>query len=345
MSVKERAAGLLSHAGLLRMLEQLPTQPGILVFNHHRIGDRDSCQYDRQLFSASAEQFDYQLSYIKRHFPVLLPHELGEMISQKRSLKRMHAMITFDDGYLDNYTIAYKILRQHDLTATFYLVSNYVGTGYLPWWDLIAYLIRQSPEQSLDLSYCKERPLLLEPDREAAIQTVVAAYKSNLNQDAATFLRELQDQSGVAAPTAARRFLDWNEAREMVAGGMEIGAHTQTHPIMSRLSSEDQRRELTQSKVTLEEQLGAKVESLAYPNGSPKDFTPDTLRHVEEAGYTTAFSFYGGINRQYWSEPYNLLRVSPDARSRSFRLDAILGSRFEDVAGVLRNIYGKIRRN
>ena len=343
MSVKERAASLLSRTGFLRALEQLPTEPGVIVFNHHRIGDRNACPYDRQLYSATAEQFESQVEYIKRRFPILLPRELAEMIARKKQLTRMHAMITFDDGYLDNYTVAYEVLRRHQVPATFYLVSDFVGTGYMPWWDQIAYLIRYSPKTSLELSYCDERPLLLEPDREAAIQTVVSAYKSDLNQDSAAFLKELQEQAGVPLPASERRFLNWDEAREMAAGGMEIGAHTQTHPIISRLSSEDQRRELRSSKATLEQHLGQPVESLAYPNGSPKDFTPETLRHVQEAGYTTAFSFYGGINRQYWTEPYNLLRVSPDPRPGSFRLDAVLGSRFGHVEPALRKSYQRLR--
>ena len=343
MAVKERAASLLSRAGLLRALEQLPTQAGVLVFNHHRIGDRERCEYDRELFSASAEQFEYQVAYVKRRFPVLLPHELAEMIARKKPLTRMHAMITFDDGYIDNYTIAYKVLSQYKVPAAFYLVSSFVGTDILPWWDVIAYLVRHSRNTSLNLSYCEERPVRLEPDREAAVATVVAAYKSELNRDPAAFIAELSGQTGVEIRGEGRRFLDWEEAREMAAGGMEIGAHTHTHPIISKLSPEEQRDELERSKGILEERLGRPVTSLAYPNGSPRDFTPITLQLVKEAGYTTAFSFYGGVNRNGWQQPFDLLRVSPDPRPAGFRLDAILSSRFGGVEPALRRVYGRLR--
>ncbi len=344
MSVKENAALLLSRAGVLRALEQLPTQPGVIVFNHHRIGYRDTCNYDRELFSASPEQFEFQVAHIKRRYPVILPHELAEMISKKKKLRRMHAMITLDDGYLDNYTIAYKLLFQYGVPATFYLVSSFVGTSFLPWWDEVAYLVRHSKKKFLHLSFCEEQPVILEPDREAAVYTVVAGYKSDLNQDPVAALEELRSEVEVEIPEEKRRFLNWDEAREMAAGGMEMGAHTHSHPIISKLSPERQRDELQRSKAILEEQLGRPVESLAYPNGSSRDFTAGTLQLVKEAGYTTAFSFYGGINRQYWSEPYNLLRTSPDPRSGSFRLDAVLSSRFGGIEPALRQMYGKLRR-
>lgn len=345
MSVKEKTALLFSRAGVLRALEQLPTNPGVIVFNHHRIGDRAACEYDRELFSASAEQFEFQVAYIKRRFPVLLPYEVADMIARKKKLTRMHAMITFDDGYIDNYMIAYKLLHAYQVPATFYLVSDFVGTGYLPWWDVIAYLVRRTKKRSLQLTCCDERPVMLEPDREAAISTVVSAYKSDLNQDAPAFLEELRHETEVEIEGEERRFLNWEEAREMAAGGMEIGSHTQTHPLMSKLSPDDQRRELQRSKATIEEQIGRPVDSFAYPNGSPKDVTPITLEQVKEAGYKTAFSFYGGINRHSWSEPLNLLRVSPDPRSGSFRLDAVLSSQFGSVEPTLRRIASHLHRS
>jgi peptidoglycan/xylan/chitin deacetylase (PgdA/CDA1 family) len=343
MSLKEKAADALALAGMLRVMEQLPTQPGIVVFNHHRIGDERACSYDRGIFSASAEQFEAQIAYIKRHFPVLLPNQLAELIATKRPLTRMHAMITFDDGYLDNYEIAYKILRRHGVPAAFYLVSGYVGSDTVPWWDEIAYAVRQCRKESLEVTWCAERPVMLEPDREAAIRTLVSAFKANSTRDASAALSELRSESGVEIKGEGRRFLDWDEAREMAGGGMEIGAHTRTHPIISKLSPEEQREELRSSKASLEEHIGRPVGTFAYPNGSQADFTRETMRLVEEAGYSTAFSFYGGINRDGWREPFNLLRVSPDPRPGSFRLDAILSSRFGRMEAALRGAYKRLR--
>lgn len=343
MSLKERAASSLASLGVLRALENLPTQPGVLVFNHHRIGDREGCAYDRGLFSASAEQFEAQVKYIQRHYPVLLPHQLAEVIARKESLSQMHAMITFDDGYLDNYTVAYPILKRYGVPATFYLVSDFVGTDTVPWWDAISSTVRECKHEALVLTWCDQSPVVLGPDKDAAIATLVSAFKSDRNRDPGAALKELREESGVTVSGEGRRFLDWNEAREMVAGGMEIGAHTRTHPIISKLSGNEQMDELRSSKASIEGQLGVAVESFAYPNGTLQDFTPETKELARAAGYTTAFSFYGGVNRNGWNEPYDLLRVSPDPRRASFRLDAVLSSCFGDLEPTLRRAYEKVR--
>ena len=108
---------------------------------------------------------------------------------------------------------------------------------------------------------------------------------------------------------------------------MEIGAHTHTHPLLSRLTIPEQRAELAQSKAIIEQKLALPVTSLAYPNGTLKDFTPDTQRIAREVGYTTAFSLYGGINPPAGGDPYNILRRSPKALPVSFRTDLLLTSR------------------
>ena len=343
MSLKERAAALLTGSGILPILERLPTQPGLIVFNHHRIGDRERCAYDRGLFSATAEQFEAQVAYIKEHFPVLLPHQVAEVMANRTPLQGMHAMITFDDGYLDNYSVAYPILKRHQVPAAFYLVSDFVGTGALPWWDVLAYTARHCRKGALELSWCDERPLRLGPDVEAAIQTLVRSFKSDRNTDPEASLAELREASGVEVVGEGRRFLDWGEAREMMAGGMEMGAHTRTHPIISKLPAEAQRQELRVSKQSLEEHLGGRVGSFAYPNGSLHDFTPETMALVAEEGYSTAFSFYGGINRNGWGSPFNLLRVSPDPRPGSFRLDAVLSSRLAGMDTAMRRTFKRLR--
>lgn len=344
MSSREKISRWLSRSGLLTGLEQLPVGPGLIVFNHHRIGNRAECEYDRELFSASAEQFDYQLSYIKRHFPILLPHQLAELRSKKKQLTRLHAMITFDDGYLDNYTLAFKLLKQHDMAAAFFLVSTFVGTAYVPWWDEIAYLVRHSPASSLVMMSRRGISVDLHRDREAAVDQVLQAYKSEDTVDQSVFLQELRMEAQVELPNVERRFLNWEEAREMRAAGMEIGAHTHTHPFLSRLSPHGQQAELCDSKAIIDENMGQPVTSLAYPNGSPKDFTSDTQRIAREAGYATAFSYYGGINRDVLgTNPYNILRGTPNAHPESFRTDTVLMSRLGKVEPAIRSLYRRVR--
>src|SRR5437588_9548887 len=127
MSRRRMLANLATRAGVVRVLESMPTRDGVLIVNHHRVGDKNACVYDRGVFAASAELFDEQVAYIKRNYPIILPHELAEMWAGGKRLRRMHAMITFDDGYADNYEVAFPILKNHGVSGVFFLITSYVG--------------------------------------------------------------------------------------------------------------------------------------------------------------------------------------------------------------------------
>jgi peptidoglycan/xylan/chitin deacetylase (PgdA/CDA1 family) len=101
---------------------------------------------------------------------------------------------------------------------------------------------------------------------------------------------------------------------------MEFGAHTQNHPMLSKLSPEDQFTEISQSRSTIAQQLSARVETMAYPFGIRAAFTTETERLAEQAGYRAAFSYYGTeTNRKGAIEPYNVKRVPVGSQS-SIRL-------------------------
>jgi peptidoglycan/xylan/chitin deacetylase (PgdA/CDA1 family) len=326
MRYQQKISQVLSFSGLLRAIELLPSRPGVVTFSHHRIGNRNECDYNTDLISATAEQFDYQLAYLKRHIPTLLPHELAELMTKKKRLTRLHAIITFDDGYLDNYTHAFPLLQQHGLHAAFFLITSFVGTSHLPWWDEIAYLVRHTTRASLAIACGSVTTVDLAAGREQAIHKLVTAFKSEENRDPAAFMQQLRSEAQVPAPKLTRRFIDWKEAKEMAAAGMEIGAHTHTHPLLSRLSSLEQQAEMRESKTAIERMIGFPVTSLAYPNGSPRDFTAETRQIACDLGYTAAFSFYGGVNPPDGGERYNILRRAPKAQPTEFRTELALMS-------------------
>jgi len=82
----------------------------------------------------------------------------------------------------------------------------------------------------------------------------------------------------------------------MIAGGMAIGSHTHSHPVLSQLDPQWQFEELSKSRAILKEKLGIEADALAYPVGGRNSFTDATQRAAQEAGYRVAFSFHGGVN-------------------------------------------------
>jgi peptidoglycan/xylan/chitin deacetylase (PgdA/CDA1 family) len=327
MSKRRLLAAAMQKSGILRALEMYKSKPGILIINHHRIGHAANGRFDREVFSATADDLDTQLKYFKKYLNIVSGDELEDLVASKSKLTRMHVAITFDDGYLDNYTTAFDVLRANDAAAAFFLVPEYVGTGFIPWWDEIAYLVRNTKKHQITLQTPVPLTIALDPDREAAIHSVLRHYKRPDNTDGARLVAELRAEAECPLPEATRRFLNWSEAQEMQRAGMTIGSHTQSHPILGQLTLEQQRWELEESKKEIEQNLGNPITTLAYPVGSQTAFSKATEQIAHSLGYTLCFSFYGGINTPTAMNPTDLLRGSTNPDPLLFRAETMLAAK------------------
>ena len=288
---KRIAARLVSRTGLDRLFAALLPSRGILVLNYHRVGNAANSPFDRELWSADAEAFDAQIAMLARHFDVISPGDFETAASRRGR----HVLVTFDDGYLDNYQVAYPILRSHGVPATFFIATGFIDRPSLPWWDEIAWLVRGSTRARIELRPWFDEPLALATHREVQIHAVLAKYKSLQASEAAAMLAALRTASGLLPPdTIAEHWMDWDMIREMADNGMTIGGHTVDHPVLSRLSKERQRQEIEGCAARILAETGRPMEYFAYPVGSPWAFNDDTRDCLEAAGVRRAFSYYGG---------------------------------------------------
>ena len=285
------AARLVSYSGLARVLAGLLPSRGILVLNYHRVGDGAASPHDRALWSAGAETFDRQVGMLARHFDVISPADFESAATRRGR----HVMITFDDGYLDNYEVAFPILRRHGVPATFFIATGFIDRPALPWWDEIAWLVRGSARSQIDLRPWFDAPLALDGQRQPQIEAVLRKFKSLEAGDSAAMLEALRQASGLTSPdTVARHWMNWDMIREMADNGMTIGGHTIHHPVLSRLSKEQQRVEIEGCAARILAETGRPMEYFAYPVGNPWAFNDDTRDCLEAAGVRRAFSYYGG---------------------------------------------------
>jgi peptidoglycan/xylan/chitin deacetylase (PgdA/CDA1 family) len=326
---REMLARGLFWGGCTFLCDWMPARDSLLVLNYHRIGNPDDDLFDPGVFSATAGELDQQISYLKRHLsPVTLEEALafaGGAIREKT--RRCRVLLTFDDGYLDNYEIAFPILRSHGVQGVFFLATGLVGSCEVPWWDHAAYLLRTARKRRFSLRYPAELVVDVARDGVAkSLSGILSMYKHPGNTDTARFLRELAEEAQADDPPASlRRFLDWEEAREMAAAGMAIGSHTHSHRILSQLGPQQQREELAQSRALLEERLGTAPDALAYPIGLTACFSDETQQLARETGYRAAFSFYGGVNLPGTTGRYDIKRTGVDGQSRTrFRVQAAI---------------------
>jgi peptidoglycan/xylan/chitin deacetylase (PgdA/CDA1 family) len=319
---------LLSHAmqklSVIRALEMFRAKPGLLIITHHRVGDAHQSRFDHGVFSATTDQLDAQVKYLKRHYPVICGDELEELVTGKTKLTRLHVSLTFDDGYLDNYTNAFDVLRSNNCPGAFFLVPEYVGTNSVPWWDAIAYLVRNTRKKKLSIQLPVPLQLTLGKNREPAIRAFLKHCKRSDNTNVDAFMAALQVETDCDIPDPGRRFLNWDEAKQMKDGGMMIGSHTYTHRILSHLPPDSQRWELEKSKHTLEEQIGSEVSTLAYPVGAIGTFNEDIEKISLSLGYRMCFSFYGGINAPGAIKQTDILRTGLPTEFSMFRTSVTL---------------------
>ncbi len=316
---REFLARALRWSGATELMRVLPARDSLLVLNYHRIGNPADDIFDPGVFSATPEELESQVSYLKRRVDVVTLDEALAIIdgSAREPKKRCRVLLTFDDGYLDNYQAAFPILRSHGVQGVFFLATDLVGSTCVPWWDEIAFLLRTARTRRFSLQY----PASLEVDLDRdgftdSLRGVIHLFRRPENQDTTGFLRNLaQKTQSDAVPSCARRFLSWDEAREMLAGGMAIGSHTQSHHVLSQLSSEKQADELIRSRTVLRDKLGITAEALAYPVGVPSSFTEATRNIARDAGYRAAFSYYGGKNLAGAISAYDVKRNVVDSQS------------------------------
>jgi len=313
---RDRLAHQLDRYGVLRMLERIALRRGLLVVNYHRIGTSDGNVFDDGVFSAQPEDFEAQVVYLRRHFRLLSLSELLGFSSNGFHFPEPCALITFDDGYRDNFDLAFPILRKHATSAVFFVPTDYIENPQLTWWDHIAYVVKKTQRPTLSLQTNPPVEIdLTKTSRKNAIFQILRAFKSASKADEAGFLSQLEEATEVQVDRAAlgrELFMSWSDLRKMDDAGMSIGSHTHTHQILAQLPEADQRRELSRSRDLLQKHLTQPVTAISYPVGGPDKFTATTQKLCRELGYTLGFSFYGGINRPGQTDPFDIKRIGID---------------------------------
>lgn len=298
MNKRSVLASALSRTGALAVLRRLVPWSGVLVLNYHRIGTPGSSMYDHGLWSADPESFAGQIRYLKSHVDVISPRQLPDALAQRRG---RYAMVTFDDGYRDNYELALPVLQAEGVKAAFFVATGFIDRPTLPWWDEIAWMVRRSERASIKMpGWLPEAVQIETPDREAVVRALLGRYKLLPHAQTDDFLHAaaLATGSGRCPPELARNlWMSWDMVRALRDAGMTIGGHTVTHPLLASLDAEGQRREIMQCCRRLESELGEPTTWFSYPVGRASSFNEVTRSCLREAGIRYAASYYGGYRR------------------------------------------------
>jgi len=239
--MKSSVKSLLGHGLFASHLDAVLLRNAAVIVAFHRVQQADSSDS----LSVGVAAFERHCRFYRRHFRVVPLRELVNRMTLGRSIDRLLA-ITFDDGYLDNFENASPVLEKLSLPATFFVVSEWIGSSVVPWWDRVR---------------------------------------------------------GVAHP-----WMQWEQVRELHRRGFEVGAHTRSHVDLGKVAPAEARDEVVGARLDIEEQLGARVDSFAYPYGGRKHVTETNREIVRRAGFRCCCSAFGGINPA-GTDPLRLRRV------------------------------------
>lgn len=286
----------------------------LTILAYHGIVDKDSeYKYNDGCVSCGVDAFDRQMRYVQKHYNVINFRILKDYIHGTKSINKPLLIITFDDGYANNHFNAFPILKKYGLTAVVYLVTDYVNTNKLFWFDELYYYFKCTKKDELDLRvyggkkwYCSNKNTM----NETVVS--VSAFVNTLEEGKRNkVMNSIKEQLDVSTPKDIEdvRPLTWDEVREMNNYGIELGSHSATHPILSNINEDQLLREIILSKRTIEETIKKRVLSFSIPNGQEGDYTDREIVKIKKAGYSYSVNYIHKNNNLSRINDYDLYRL------------------------------------
>lgn len=309
-----------------RLLRRL--SPKAIILLYHRIAD---VEIDPQLLCVSPAHFSEHMQVLREFYH---PKSLADIYQEKKAkhFPNQSVMVTFDDGYADNFLVAQNILTAFEIPATVFVTSSMVDNKKEYWWD------------ELERVFLSPNPLPRQLELEINNEIISFEFASELpgstfkawnvlsqshrysRQDAYLFLMDFLRKSNfitrenLLSEIFAWAGLDRNTGRlnnlsvssKLLSslpknGFIDVGAHTVTHPLLSSLPQSEQESEISGSKSDLEKILDRPICTFAYPFGERGDYSEDSIRSAREAGFSCACSNFSGLTT-WLTDPFQLPR-------------------------------------
>lgn len=290
MEIKSLAVSCANHSGFLDVYSSLRrklTKSQVAILIYHRVALKKD---NWSLEPLDPQSFENQIKYFSENYEILPLEKLVQFIQLGMPLPKKAIVITFDDGYKDNFLYAYPILRRYHANATVFLSTGHIDTDKLFWWDKVSYVIQHSCIDRLILDELGSYSLQSEIDR-LRVCSVVMDWMKNLDQESKEkFIDKLISITGVNIPSGLGKnfILSWNEIRKMNNNGIAFGAHTVNHPCLINLPLKQAKWEIIQSKIDIDENLGKEFSAFSYPYG---DSNIELIKFTKESGFKCAVSF------------------------------------------------------
>ncbi len=320
MSWKSSAMGAAGRIGMLRLIGAAWGTGRLTALSYHRVTPYPDPSFDvfPGTVSATPEVFAAQLDLLVKRHNVVSMDQVIAWLEGTAELPDRPAVITFDDGYTDNYTHALPILQERGLPATVFLTTGLIGTGEGAWWDRIAHAFAHTTATSADLPLLGSVSWRSPSERDDVRDLLITELKTLDEADKLVAMDRVFDRLDAWPEPGAfdGLYLTWDQVREMEAAGFTAAAHTVTHPILTRLPPDGARDEIMASVAKVSEEIGRPVRAFAYPNGMPGDHDETVAQLLADAGVVAAFTLAPGPAKaaEAVARPLEIPRIYIDRR-------------------------------
>jgi peptidoglycan/xylan/chitin deacetylase (PgdA/CDA1 family) len=266
---RELARSALHSLGMLSLFRRM-SKGGVRILMYHRFRD-------------GAPGLRAQCQHLRNHYHPVSLKQVSESFAPGEPLPDYAVAVTVDDGYRDFVTIGEPIFRAYDIPTTIFVVSDFLDGKQWLWGDAVEYALTHT-----------RRPVSID---RAAFSAPLKNLPVPARQKAVDALLHQLEVELPAHPPEEHAPITWDEARALAARGVEFGAHTKTHPILSQLTDREAlREEICVPKARIEAELGTPALHFCYPNGRRQDFTEEAVDLLKEHGFRTAVTTERGIN-------------------------------------------------
>jgi peptidoglycan/xylan/chitin deacetylase (PgdA/CDA1 family) len=308
-------SALLYYSGAIKILRFLGRHDTKILL-YHSVSDTESCFIKGTYIWVSTGTFEKHLNYLSKHHKLISLRTLVDSLKEGRIPPRS-AVITFDDGFADNFRYAYPSLKRYKIPATIFICPACIDNKKSAWIFELYYLINMFGVENV---IKKIKSLPGKPDRDISTDAPGEALSNKVEEYMAYCLRKedrekiltgLYQAFGISREKVLsdnRLFLTWEEIKQMCQDGMEFGNHGESHTPFSALSLNEQKMEIVNSKKMIRENLGTDFLPFAYPVGQSRDFTPETEEIVETTGHNCIVTTRHTLNRSGTS-PFDLGRI------------------------------------
>lgn len=293
-------ARVASWSGTTKLLAAMPDRWGVIFMLHRVRGADGAGQGD------DPQAVRRALAYLRRERIDII--SLDEMFRRAAAGRIPHRSVAFtiDDGYADQAEIAAPIFAEFDCPATIFLTTGFLDGQVWMWWDQADLVFSHASGRAVELEVLGERIRysLADPaDRAEGLRDFIARCKRLPDVVMRSAITHLAEAADVELPLAAPpmyRPMTWAQARQCEVMGIRFGPHSVTHPVLSRVSDQQARFELTESWRRLSEEVRSPVKIFCYPNGQVADFGTREVECLQQMGFAGAVSAESGFIDRRW---------------------------------------------